>query len=150
MEQFVYKGAYKFQGIMSCGYPVIAIGGIGAMYIFVIRDSGGMLDFEHKEFMPLILIGLVGWLIYEIYSLSKRFSFKLRISDDGIQVGDSGFCNWEKITKAKFHGLQFGKDAVITLYSESGGTLEVPAAIDHLQYIQGIIESKVDNIERKE
>ncbi|MBE0536662.1 MAG: hypothetical protein IH624_13430 [Phycisphaerae bacterium] len=148
MERFGYNGWYKMQGVMSCGYPVIALGGLGAMYLFVIRDSGGMFEFE--GWVPLAAIGLMGWVAYEVWGLSKRFAFKLCISDEGIQVGDGPVHKWEEISKATCHGMGFGKQAVITLLCASGEELKIPAATDHLKYIQGIIMKKVQVVENAE
>jgi len=144
METFGYKGGMKFQAILSCAYPVIALGGMGALYFFVVRDSSGM--FEMKDWAPLAAVGIFIWLIYEIYKVSRMCSFSVRISDEGVGVGKSEVYAWDQVERAEFHGLQFGTSPVITLHLRSGETLKIPAAIDHLPYIQGIIENKVENI----
>lgn len=144
METFGYKNAYKFQGVVDCAYPLIALGAIGAIYIFVVMDSGGM--FAMKDWTPFAAIGLAAWFIYELYQASKLFSFNVKISDAGIQVGKSTFHSWDQVEKAEFHGFQIGSKAVITLHLKSNEELKIPAAIDHLEYIQGIIENKVQNI----
>ena len=144
MERFGYKGVYKFQAIMNCGYPAIGLGGMGAMYFFVVRDSGGM--FQMKEWAPQAFLGLLGWLAFEVYRTARRFSFSLQISEEGIQVGSGPFRPWDQVSRAEFHGLQFGSSSVITLHLQSGEEVNIPAAIDHLPYIQGIIENKVQNV----
>jgi hypothetical protein len=143
MEEFGYKGGYKFHGAWQCGYPLIGLGGIAA-FLPLVRDGYA----EFKAWAPLLVIGLIGWLIYEIIKVSSRFKFLLRISEEAIQVGDGPKVEWENVERAEFHGFGFGKTPIITLVTQSGEKIEIPAAIQNLQYIQGIIQKKVADIKQ--
>ncbi len=117
MEEFGYKGGYKFHGAWQCGYPLIGLGGIAA-FLPLVRDGYA----EFITWVPLLVIGLIGWLIYEIVKASSRFKFLLRISDKAIEVGDGPKVEWENVERAEFHGFGFGKTPIITLVTQAGKT----------------------------
>ncbi len=146
MDKFGFNGNYRFQAIMSCGYPLIALGGVAAYYFLLIRDGAA----QFTEMAPLIVLGLVAWLAYELFKLYQRFSFSIGLSEEGIQMQDEPLVKWQEISSAQFHGKQFGSTSIITLFPKNGEPLKIPAAINHLQVIQGMIENKVPDITNKD
>ena len=139
----VFKLKKSMLVVKGChiAYPVLAIGGIVALLVFA--------DFGLTEQGPLIILGLVGWLIYEIYRFLQVANFQVKIQDDGIQVGREDRVQWNKIQKARLNGLRFGLDPVIILHTQEGKAVKIPAAIDGLAYITAAVEKNVQNIERE-
>ena len=122
-------------------YPVVALGGIVALVV--------LADFEFTDKAPLIILGLLGWLGYEIFRFTGVLKFQVALQPDGVRIKNNPVVPWSQIQKARLNGLRFGMDPVIVLYTADGSQLKIPAAIEGLPFITATVEKNVRDIEKE-
>jgi len=138
MEKFGYNKAWKAKMLMECSYPVIFLLGVLAIGLFIVWPSGGVAEF--KWWMPLLVIGLIIWAIIEIGKYRKALAFLVELSEETIRVGDKR-ASWADISKVESRRA-FGDVPAIILHTNSGTSLNIPAATESLPYIKGFIDNR--------
>ena len=140
METFSFDTSFKIHRAIQCVWPLIILGALIA-YSSVVSDFGGDVSGYFSEgWMPLILIGSLGWLILEIVWTVKVLGFSVELSEESIRVGKKEI-PWEDIVNAEYK-TAFGKKPSIIL-STSSDELRIPGAIEGLDYIKGVVKRKV-------
>lgn len=149
MGTFHYSKSFRARRVMSCGYPVILLVALLVYWLaLVLPSKGSVVVFEFKWWVPLFAIGLVIWFIYELSRAIKDFKFSVTVSDDSIRVGEMSR-PWSEIRRAQFKRA-FGRDAAIILYDNTNKRIEIPASIESLAYIKGVIEAHVEEVSQPE
>ncbi len=141
MESFGYRTSYRYLGFVSSLRPVAALVGLGVLYFILVAP--GKAKFEW--WVPLAALGLVGWLVWDLVEAVQRAKFRIAVSEDSIQIGNAEAVRWQDVERADL-GAGLGKDAVITLHTKSGSKVCVPAAIEGLPYITGVVRKHVESI----
>ena len=130
METFKFNKGWRMHKIMAIGYPSIALLGLIA-YLSI--------GFRLSEAGPIIVLGLLIWLIYEIIKLRKALSYIVELSEESIKV--SGVeAKWENINKIGIMSAA-GDKASIILHQINGPSLYILGATDGIQYVKGFIEA---------
>ena len=137
-EAFGYSKGWKTKMLLDCIYPVIMLLGILVIGI-IVAGSGGIA--ELKWWVPLVFIGSIVWAIIEIRNYRKALAFLVELSEETIRVGDKQ-ASWAEISKMESRGAMGNSPAVI-LHTNSGVSLNIPAATEGLPYIKGFIENHV-------
>jgi len=141
MDIFKLRKALLVSRVCEILYPIVALGGIIALVL--------LADFSFTDQAPLIILGLLGWLGYEIFRFVKALKFRVILQPEGVRIRNNPLVPWNHIQKAKLNGLRFGMDPVIILYTMDGTQLKIPAAIEGLPYISAAVEKNVSNIEKE-
>ncbi len=141
MDEFKLKKGMLVSRSVQIGYPLVALGGIIALMVLV--------DMRLTEAGPLIIVGLLGWLGYEIWRTYGHFTYRICVDDQQIDVNGKAY-PWSQISKARINSIRFGMDPLIILITQDGGKVKIPAAIDGLNYIEGFVVKHVGHIEREE
>jgi hypothetical protein len=141
MDVFKLRKALLISRGCEILYPIVALGGIIALVVFA--------DFSFTDQAPLIILGLLGRLGYEILRFVKAFKFHVTLHPEGVQIQDNPLVPWNNIQKARLNGLRFGMDPVIILHTVDGTQLKIPAAIEGLPYISAAVEKNVHNVEKE-
>ncbi|MFA5260577.1 MAG: hypothetical protein WC450_05050 [Candidatus Omnitrophota bacterium] len=141
MDIFKLRKALLVSRVCEILYPIVALGGIIALVV--------LADFSFTDQAPLIILGLLGWLGYEIFRFVKALQFRVILRPEGVQIRNNPLVPWNHVQKAKLNGLRFGMDPVIILYTMDGTQLKIPAAIEGLPYISAAVEKNVSNIEKE-
>jgi hypothetical protein len=102
----------------------------------VVGNAG---DFLSEGWMPVILIGSVVWLTYEVVRTVQACSFSVEISDDSIRIGKT-VIPWADVAGADFTA---GKSSAVVLRSKSSGGFKIPANIEGLDFILGVLKARV-------
>jgi hypothetical protein len=134
MEKFGYTKIWKTARLMNLIYPVICLLAILVLSIFVL---GGVASF--KWWMPLFVVALIVWTVFEFRTYRKALSFLVELSEEKIRVNGVG-AGWTDISKVeKQRGL--GNSFEIILHTNTGTRLIIPAQTDGLAYINGFVDS---------
>lgn len=136
VERFGFNKAWKLARLSNSAYPVLFLLAILGLGIFVIWPSGGMAEF--KWWMPLLVIALIIWAIYEISKYRKAMAFLVVLSEETIRVGEVQV-KWEDIERVE-NKAAFGDNPTIILHLKTGKIINIPAAIESIQYIRGFVE----------
>ena len=140
MEEFGYNRSYKAHRFMAVGYPVIGLIGVFVYWMFLVVPSrGSSYEIEFKWWTPLFVIGLIVWAIFEITRAIPIFSFKVRLSEDTIEVGNECIA-WKDISNVDFRAA-YGQEPAIVIRTSDGHILNIPAAVESYAYVRGMIES---------
>lgn len=143
METFSYQTSFKIHRSLQCAWPLIILGGL-FVYSLVLADfEGGFREFLTEGWMPLILIGSLAWLILEILWTVSIFEFTVELNEESICVGKTEV-SWTDVVKVEYKDA-VGKRPAIILSTRSSDDLEIPGAIQGLDYIKGVIKRKVQS-----
>ena len=147
MERFGVSKLYKFRKVLDCSYPVTALLSILAYWLFLVLPSrGSIVVFQLKWWAPLLIIGLIVWLVIELRRSIIDLRLSIGLSDNSIIIGDVTK-SWSEIQKAEIKKSFFkSKDAAIILHTTSGEFITIPAFINSLEYIKGFVESHVKDV----
>jgi len=139
MEKFGYNKMWKTARLINLVYPVIFLIIILVMTLFVLE---GMAEF--KWWMPLFVVALIVWATIEFRNYRKSLSFLVELSEEAIRVNGME-ARWTDITKVEKRRL-LGNSFEISLHTNSGTSLIVPAQTDSLAYINGFVDSHTKSV----
>ena len=89
---------------------LVILGGMVAMYLFLIAPSEGQFDFEHPALVVLAPIVGFGALFYNFRRISRRRKQWLEVDDTGIRSQDVSIA-WNDVDQAYF-AMQQGDETV--------------------------------------
>lgn len=143
MEEFGYKQSFKVSKFMGAAYPILLLLGllaqrIIAYWVFEVENPSPSVSVEFKWWVPLLAVGLIVWTIFEIKKGREVSKFKVRLSEDAIQVGNTCI-PWRDIRNVEFK-TAWGQDSAAILQASNGHVLKIPAVIESYAYIKGVIE----------
>jgi hypothetical protein len=136
MEKFMYRKGWILHKGMEIGYPSIPL-------IAFIGYAVIGLKLEFKWWVPIILIGFVGWLVYAVINFFKAIKFSVELTEHSIRAAGVEAL-WENINIIGFvNGA--GDDPVVVMHQINGKSLYIPGATDGIEYIKGYIKGHAKN-----
>ena len=136
------------RSVLECALPAVLLAATVLFWYFVVRpNKGGFLEASLKWWGPFGGGALVLWLVIEIVSAARAFSFAVVVADDAIAVGGTRK-RWSEIDRAEVHSGE-GTGPAVSLYPVSGECLRVPASIDGREEIVHAVERRVVEVVRK-
>jgi hypothetical protein len=132
METFKLKSSFVNSRFVYLLIPLFIIG------IAIYVESSSYL--ELTEYAPIIIIGAIGFIIYDIYKITKHSNYFITISDEEINLNNESKLKWDSIISIKYT-VGFGTDGIIIFNNDKN--LKVPAVIDNLDILKNQIEKRV-------
>ena len=138
-EQFRLRKIIKFRTILNALYPAVML--VGGIALGMVASSSNFM--EVKWWFPLFILGAGVWLIYDVVKIVQDVSFYVEVSDEGITINNTS-ARWEDIKEIQENPNAIEKKAAVVLDLNNGSVLQVPAGLDGLPYVRGVITSKVE------
>lgn len=134
-EVFHIVNSYQVSCWIGVGRTIIPF----VVGIFVANSS----NLKLSDKAPLIFLAAFVWFVIELWGTLKVARFAVELTPDGIKVG-SDYIKWADIANSeKTPTLLGGMRPVIILTATDNRKIEIPYAIDGLEYIWVTIGNRV-------
>jgi hypothetical protein len=147
MDRFGFTAGYRGYRVLLCTWPLIGLGAVAAFWILLAGPSkkGDVIQFELPWWVPLFIVALLVWLVCDVARAIGTFSFSVGVSEDRILVGARSVA-WTDVQKAEIRTAG-GEQPAIVLYLEGDEKIGIPAAVQGLGYLKGLVQRKIQNVQ---
>ncbi|MCB1195645.1 hypothetical protein KDK77_05625 [bacterium] len=138
-EYFKYRKIIVFHTVLNAVYPMVLL--IGSIAIGVLAGDSQYLSLAW--WYPLFVTGIFIWLVYNLINLVRDISFSVAVSEQGITVKKK-FVQWNAVSDYSQNDNAIGKDCAIELKLNDGTLMKIPAGLDGLPYVRGVINVNIE------
>jgi len=147
MDKFYYSKRMILINWILLGCTLLWLGVLlWAGFWLVWPSKGHIVEVRFGWWVPPFMVLLAILAIFQFWNIQKKKHLLVELHDLGLRV-DGQKLRWDEVSQVEFK-MKSGILDIILLQSAKGLTLEIPAGMEDIQYIQGFVAGHTENATR--